>query len=217
MSEDCLYLNVWSAAKTPDEKQPVMVWVHGGALVMGSGGERSGVKLTEKGIVLVTINYRLGPFGFFPHRLLSQESTVDASGNQGFRDQIAALKWVRENIEKFGGDPMDVTIFGESAGAWSMSVLQASPLADGLFHKIIGQSGARMLPLARLREGTDYSISGEAAGQALSEKFTAKENPSLDEMRRLPAERILATYESDPAVLLNFDDLTIVDGDVLPE
>ena len=130
-SEDCLTLNVWSRASTTEDKIPVMVWIHGGALVMGSGRDYDGAPLTEKGVVLVTINYRLGPFGFFAHPELSSEDPAGVSGNQGFRDQIAALEWVRDNIEAFGGDPDNVTIFGESAGSWSMSVMQASPMARG--------------------------------------------------------------------------------------
>ena len=126
MSEDCLTLNLWTRAKDASAALPVMVWVHGGALVMGSGGDYDGAPLTAKGVVLVTVNYRLGPFGFLAHPELTQEGGGN-SGNQGFHDQIAALQWVRDNVAQFGGDPGNVTIFGESAGSWSMSVLQASP------------------------------------------------------------------------------------------
>ena len=132
-SEDCLTLNVWTRADTVAQGLPVMVWIHGGALVMGSGRDYDGAPLTERGVVLVTINYRLGPFGFYAHPELSAENSAGASGNQGFRDQIAALQWVRDNIAAFGGNPDNVTIFGESAGSWSMSVMQASPMARGLF------------------------------------------------------------------------------------
>ena len=134
MSEDCLTLNVWTRAEHTSDKLPVMVWIHGGALVMGSGADYDGTALTRKGIVLITINYRLGPFGFYAHPELSSESVTGHSGNQGFRDQIAALQWVNANVTAFGGDPENVTIFGESAGSWSMSVMQASPLSRGLFH-----------------------------------------------------------------------------------
>jgi para-nitrobenzyl esterase len=157
MSEDCLTLNVWTRANTSKEKLPVMVWFHGGALVWGSGSEYSGEELTKQGVILVTVNYRLGPFGFFSHPELSQETGT--SGNQGFRDQILSLKWVKENIDKFGGDPDNVTIFGESAGSWSVNVLQASPLSRGLFHKVIGQSGARLIPLTHLNQNAPYSDS----------------------------------------------------------
>ena len=125
MSEDCLTLNVWTRAKNADEKLPVMVWFHGGALVWGSGSEYPGDALTKHGVILVTVNYRLGPFGFFSHPELSIET--GSSGNQGFSDQIQSLKWVKENISQFGGDPNNITIFGESAGSWSVNVLQASP------------------------------------------------------------------------------------------
>ena len=137
-SEDCLTINVWTRANKVDEKRPVMVWIHGGGLLGGAGFEQSGEALTKKGVVLVTFNYRLGRLGFFSHPELSAENPKGVSGNQGFRDQIAALHWVKENITKFGGDANNVTIFGESAGSFSVSALQASPLAKGLFHRAIG-------------------------------------------------------------------------------
>jgi para-nitrobenzyl esterase len=152
-SEDCLYLNVWSAAQRSDEARPVMVWIHGGALQTGSGSTPwyDGTALAEKGVVLVTINYRLGPMGFLAHPALSAESDPPSSGNYGILDQIAALGWVRDNIASFGGDPRNVTIFGESAGSWSVCYLQASPLARGLFHRVIGQSGGVFGPMPALR------------------------------------------------------------------
>lgn len=141
ISEDCLYLNVWTAA-TESESLPVMVWIHGGAFVMGSGGENfySGEHFAQSGVVLVTINYRLGLAGFFAHPALAEEEG-QAVANQGIYDQLAALKWVQKNIAEFGGDPDNVTIFGESAGSMSVCYLVATPLAKGLFHKAIGQSG----------------------------------------------------------------------------
>ena len=140
-SEDCLNLNVWTPAKSSDEKLPVMVWIHGGGFQFGSSSEKSmdGTKLAEKGVVIVTFNYRLGVLGFLAHPELDKEGP---SGNYGLQDQIAALKWVKENIADFGGDPNNVTIFGESAGAMSEGILTVSPLAEGLFHKVIAQSGA---------------------------------------------------------------------------
>lgn len=154
MSEDCLYLNVWTAAKSANEKRPVMVWIHGGALTRGSGSTPTydGESLAAKGVVLVTINYRLGVFGFLAHPELTAESDHKASGNYGFLDQIAALEWVHNNIAAFGGDPGRVTIFGESAGSWSVNVLVASPLAKGLFHRAIGESGGNFGPMKRLSE-----------------------------------------------------------------
>jgi para-nitrobenzyl esterase len=140
-SEDCLYLNVWTPA-CDDAKRPVMVWIHGGAFVLGAGshGVYEGSDLAERGVVVVTINYRLGAFGFLALELANDGAP--GSGAEGIADQILALDWVRRNIASFGGDPNNVTIFGESAGGMSVSTLLASPAARGLFHKAIAQSGA---------------------------------------------------------------------------
>ena len=148
LSEDCLYLNVWTAANSPSERRPVMVWIHGGGLTRGSGSARNydGEELARKGVVLVTINYRLGVFGFLAHPELTGESAHHSSGNYGFLDQLAALQWVRRNIARFGGDPSRVTIFGESAGSWSVNLLMATPLAKGLFQRAIGESGGDFEP-----------------------------------------------------------------------
>src|SRR6202008_2210639 len=129
--EDCLYLNVWTAAKAASEKRPVMVWIHPGGYTSGSGASpgTDGAALAKKGVVLVSINYRLGVFGFFAHPELTKESSHQSSGNYGLLDQIAALQWVQKNIAQFGGDPKNVTIFGESAGSWSVNLLVATPLA----------------------------------------------------------------------------------------
>src|ERR1700691_3459886 len=139
--EDCLYLNVWTPAKSDSERLPVMVWIFGGGLQAGSTSEprQDGENLARKGVVLVSVNYRLGVFGFLAHPGLSKESGRSASGNYGFMDQVAGLRWVQRNIAAFGGDPGNVTIFGESAGSESVSVLMASPLAKGLFQKAIGE------------------------------------------------------------------------------
>jgi len=152
MSEDCLYLNIFTAAKTAGDKLPVMVWIHGGALTAGAGSIAAydGEQLARKGVVVVTINYRLGVFGFFEHPELSKESDRHAAGNFGLLDQIAALQWVQKNIAAFGGDPKCVTIFGESAGSWSTNLLAASPLARGLFHRVIGESGGQFEPMKSL-------------------------------------------------------------------
>jgi para-nitrobenzyl esterase len=146
MGEDCLYLNLWTAALQASEKRPVMVWLHGGGFVEGSGSLPSfdGEALARKGVVLVTINYRLGVFGFLAHPELSRESSFHASGNYGMLDQLEALKWVRANIARFGGDPANVTIFGQSAGASSVLNLCASPIAAGYFRHAIVQSGGFM-------------------------------------------------------------------------
>ena len=154
-SEDCLYLNVWTAAPTRGEQRPVMLWLHGGAFLVGSGSLPifGGGGLAKRGAVVVTINYRLGRLGFLAHPGLSAEQPHGTSGNYGLLDQIAALRWVQANIAAFGGDPSRVTIFGQSAGSSSVSSLMASPLAKGLFHRAIGQSGGAffasiMAPLA---------------------------------------------------------------------
>src|SRR4051812_25870565 len=142
LSEDCLYLNVWTPAKTAVDMLPVMVWIYGGGFV---GGQTSvpiydGTKLAEKGVVLVSVAYRLGVFGFLAHAELTRESGK-GSGNYGLQDQIAGLAWVKQNIGKFGGDPGRVTIFGESAGGIAVSMLAASPAAKGLFQGAISESG----------------------------------------------------------------------------
>lgn len=142
LSEDCLYLNVWTSSKNK-EKHPVLVWIYGGGLNSGSANcdIYDGEEIAKKGVVFVSINYRVGVMGFMAHPELSKESGYNSSGNYGFLDQIAALKWVQKNISAFGGDPNNVTIAGQSAGAFSVNAMIASPLAKGLFHKAIPQSG----------------------------------------------------------------------------
>ena len=144
LSEDCLTLNIWTPAKSGSDRLPVMVWIHGGGFQAGAGAEprHDGEAFARKNVVLVSINYRLGVFGFLSHPELTRESGRNASGNYGMLDQVAALKWVQANIAAFGGDAKNVTIFGESAGSFAVSALMASPLAQGLFHKAIGESGA---------------------------------------------------------------------------
>jgi para-nitrobenzyl esterase len=180
VSEDCLYLNIWTAAKSPSDKRPVMVWIHGGAFTRGSGSTPvyNGENFAKKGVVLVTINYRLGIFGFFAHPELTQESEHHSSGDYGILDEIAALRWVQKNIAAFGGDPKQVTIFGESAGSWAVNVLVASPLTKGLFQRAIGESGAnfnKMTPLADL------------------EKLGVRTGPSIKDLRAKSSEDVLKT------------------------
>ena len=171
LSEDCLTLNVWTPAKAASDRLPVMVWIHGGGFQAGAGAEprHDGEPLTRKGVVLVTINYRLGVFGFLAHPELTGESDRKASGNYGMLDQVAALRWVKDNIAAFGGDPGNVTIFGESAGSFAVSGLMASPLARGLFHKVIGESGAMFtrgtgaLALRPLAEAEEQGVKFAAA------------------------------------------------------
>jgi para-nitrobenzyl esterase len=202
MSEDCLYLNVWTAAKSGSEHRPVMVWIHGGALTRGSGSLPfyDGEALAKKGVVLVTINYRLGMFGFFAHPELTKESDRNASGNYALLDQIAALEWVKKNIAAFGGDPKRVTIFGESAGSWSVNYLMATPLARGLFQRAIGESGGAFGVMKKLAEV-------EETGQ----KFAASHHAdSLAALRAKPAEELLKS-----SAALSFP--PNVDGWLLPE
>ncbi len=167
--EDCLYLNVWTAATRASERRPVMVWIFGGAYTEGAGSSRhnDGEALARKGVVLVTFNYRLGPFGFFSHPELTKESGHNASGNQGVLDSLAALTWVKKNIAAFGGDPANVTIFGESAGAAISAGLVGSPLAKGLFRRAISESGAWMgLSMGPMRSRA--SAEGPGTGRGAS-------------------------------------------------
>jgi para-nitrobenzyl esterase len=147
ISEDCLYLNVWTGAKKANEKRPVMIWIYGGAFVGGTTSFPTfeGANLARKGVVLVSVAYRVGPMGFLAHPELSKESGK-GSGAYGIQDQIAGLKWVKENIAQFGGDPSNVTIFGESAGGMSVGMLVASPMARGLFQRAISESGGAVAP-----------------------------------------------------------------------
>lgn len=144
MSEDCLYLNIWTPAKTMDEKLPVFIYFNGGGLMAGSGSEPryAGLSLARRGIVAITANYREGIFGYFAHPQLSKETSYKGSGNYGFMDQAAAIKWVKDNIAAFGGDPDHITIMGESAGSMSVSALMASPLSRGLIAQAMGSSGS---------------------------------------------------------------------------
>lgn len=201
MSEDCLYLNVWTGAAKADEKRPVMVWIHGGALTRGSGslGIYNGEALARQGVVLVTINYRLGPFGYLASPALSKESSHGSSGNYGLLDQIAALEWVQRNISAFGGDSSRVTIFGESAGSWSVCALVATPLAKGLFHRAIGQSGGCFSPMQYLNESRNGFPPAEKNGENLARILGCdKAEDSLAAMRAKSADEILAAAAKDP-------------------
>ncbi len=166
-SEDCLYLNVWTPADTSAGKLPVMVWIYGGGFVGGATSEprQDGASLAAKKVIVVSMNYRLGVFGFLAHPGLVKESEHHAAGNYGLIDQVAALQWVQRNIAAFGGDPQNVTIFGESAGSFSVSGLVATPLAKGLFQKAIGESGSflgsRALP-ARLSMTPPFKVRSSA-------------------------------------------------------
>lgn len=186
--EDCLYLSVWTPDVQPARGKPVMVWIPGGGnFAGGSGPATNGESLIRRDVVIVTITYRLGLFGFFSHPDLTRESPHRASGNQGILDQMAALRWVQTNIARFGGDPTNVTIFGESAGALNVSVLMTSPLSRGLFARAIAQSGAVSVvsePLS-LKDA-------ESRGVSLAALWGAGATPSIEALRALPASAILA-------------------------
>ena len=182
MSEDCLYLNVYTAAKSAKDHRPVMVWIHGGALTSGAGSLYDGEALAKKGVVVVTVNYRLGVFGFYANPELTKESDRNASGNYGLLDQIAALEWVQKNIAAFGGDPRRVTIFGESAGSWSVNYLVATPLAHGLFQRAIGESGAEFAPARKL---SDVEQAGVKFGQSIgADSLAALRSKSADDLQK---------------------------------
>jgi para-nitrobenzyl esterase len=194
MSEDCLTLNVWRPFAEANAPLPVMVWIHGGGFVNGSGTAvlYDGAALARQGVVVVTINYRLGRFGFFAHPALTREAAGAPVANYGLMDQIAALKWVRDNIGGFGGDPRQVTIFGESAGGASVNLLMISPAARGLFKRAITESGLGREVLSRLHETNSLGVpSAEAAGAAFAKSLgVAGDDPAA--LRALSAEKILA-------------------------
>jgi para-nitrobenzyl esterase len=203
-SEDCLYLNVWTGAKSAAERRPVMIFTYGGSFTGGSGSEPryDGEALAKKGVVAITYNYRLGPFGWLAHPELTRESGHSASGNQGLADAIAALKWVQKNASAFGGDPQRVTIFGESAGGIIVAALVASPEAKGLFQRAVSESaswmGTRMVPTPTLAQAEAEAVKAAAAAGA----------HSLAEMRAKPAEEIQKDFRGARP---------IVEGYLVPE
>jgi para-nitrobenzyl esterase len=212
MSEDCLYLNVWTPAKSADERVPVLVWIYGGGFSFGSTSVpvHDGAHLARKGVVLVSIAYRVGPLGFLAHPELSAESPHHASGNYGLLDLVAGLKWVKQNIAAFGGDPNKVTIFGESAGAIAVSMLCASPEAKALFHGAISQSGGSFGPPRSTTypgENMKRLPDAEAAGVAYAQKAGAS---SLAELRKLAPEKLPSGWGSGAA-------WPIIDGWVIPD
>lgn len=186
MDEDCLYLNIWTAAASSQERRPVYIFIHGGSFIHGDGSQPAydGESMAKQGVIYVSINYRLGVFGFMAHPELSGETTYGGSGNYGLMDQLAALKWVKDNITSFGGDPHRITIGGESVGAQSVSAHMASPLSAGLFERAIAESGSLLdgrgmvLPLAK----------AEAMGVELA-KFTGSAN--IADLRAVPAKKLL--------------------------
>jgi para-nitrobenzyl esterase len=210
MDEDCLYLNVWTPTTSTRQLLPVMVWIHGGSNLNGAGSqpEFDGSRLANKGVVVVTINYRLDVFGFLAHPELTKESDTKSSGNYGLLDQIAALKWVQKNIRVFGGDPNQVTVFGESAGSIDISLLMASPLTKGLFQRAIGESGAALTPNPAF--GPKPLQIGEQDGIKFAQLVGAE---SLAQLRAKPGAEILNAAIKSP-ILYAFG---VVDGYVVPE
>tara|TARA_B100001123_G_scaffold331033_2_gene373180 strand:- start:659 stop:2245 length:1587 start_codon:yes stop_codon:yes gene_type:complete len=215
-SEDCLYLNIWTSANEPTAALPVMLWFHGGGHNSGAGNPKifDGTSLSKNGVIVVTINYRLGPFGFLAHPAFTAESAHDSSGNYGLLDQITALEWVHNNIAAFGGDPSNVTIFGQSAGSWSVCYLMASPLARGLFHKAIGQSGGCFKGerpyLDKTADTIGASQSAHEIGLSVAHELgvTGTGIEAARSLRAVKAEDILAVALGPGA---------IIDGWVLPK
>ena len=203
MDEDCLYLNVWVPENPTGEKLAVMVWLYGGALINGSASTPlySGARLTKRNVIVVTANYRLGVFGFLAHPDLSAEADYGTSGNYGILDKIAALHWVQRNIAAFGGDPENVTVFGQSSGSISISALVTSPLTKGLFHKAIGQSGGIFEPIELFP-----ILSLDGAEQDGVDFLTRSGAPTIAALRQKPAEDVLST---------SFNTRMILDGHAL--
>jgi para-nitrobenzyl esterase len=228
-SEDCLFLNVWRpASATPTAKLPVMVWIHGGGFMGGSGASpfTSGAPFAKQGVLLVSINYRLGRFGFFAFPALSRERPEETKGNYAYMDQIAALQWVKRNIAAFGGDPNNVTIFGFSAGGVSVHSLLASPMARGLFHKAIAESGGSrdsVLTARPLREdGVDpnYPVSAETIGTqfARSMGIEGTDAAALVRLRALGAEQVLRGAPAQPGVSVpSYETTPVLDGKLVTE
>ena len=226
-SEDCLYLNIWRPAGDghPSARRlPVMVWVYGGGYVEGGTSMPiyDGTQFAKQGVVLVSFNYRLGRFGFFAHPALSAEQPGELLGNYGYMDQIAALQWVKRNIANFGGDPENVTIFGESAGGESIHNLLTSPLADGLFQKAIDESGNGRVDQTYgrylVRTANSVVASGEEQGTAFAQQFgiTGSDANALQALRALTANQIvdgldLATLSSAQSIA-TFANGPIIDG-----
>jgi para-nitrobenzyl esterase len=209
ISEDCLNLNVWTTAPNAKAKLPVMVWIYGGGFTAGGTSEprQDGTNLAKNGVVVVSMNYRLGIFGFFAHPGLTAESPHKASGNYGLMDQTAALQWVHDNIAAFGGDPATVTVFGESAGSFSVSSQMASPLAKGLFIHAMGESGG-----AFASKGLTYKPLSEAEIQGAEFGKTVLSATTIDQLRAIPAQQLMEA-KAPPGVRFGPD----VDGYFLPQ
>lgn len=192
-SEDCLYLNVWTTAQKPAAPRPVMVYIYGGGFTSGAGSVAiyDGSKLAAQGVVVVDFNYRVGPFGFLAYLGLTAESPHHSSGNYALLDQMAALRWVKQNIAAFGGDPHQVTIFGQSSGAFSVGLLMQSPLAEGLLERAIIMSGPGSLPIP-LSTARDGFAAAEKEGEQFAARLGAH---SIEQLRALPADKIVQAGE----------------------
>jgi para-nitrobenzyl esterase len=223
-SEDCLVLNVWRPAVRPAAKLPVMVWIYGGGFVNGGSSPAvyDGSPFAKQGVVFVSFNYRLGRFGFFAHPALSKASPKGPLGNYGYLDQIFALEWVKTNIAAFGGDPANVTVFGESAGGNSVLMLLTSPLAKGLFHKAIVESGGgrtTLFPAKYLNKpGANGAASAEAAGLAFAKAngIDGDDAAALSALRALPADKVIAGLNMATMNVPTYAG-PVIDGTVLVE
>jgi para-nitrobenzyl esterase len=213
-SEDCLFLNVWTTARDAEAALPVMVWIHGGGLNLGWSQQSlyEGSQFARRGVVLVSINYRLGPLGYLAHPSLSAENEQSISGNYGFLDQLAALHWVQRNIRNFGGDPGNVTIFGESAGGTSVHALVASPQAKGLFHRAIAQSPwVTQSNVRPLRNDRSRVLSAEDLGRAWADRMLGDTAHSAEALRALDAQSIVTKTGQD-----GFAPHITIDGQFMP-
>ena len=206
VSEDCLYLNLWTAAKTPAARLPVMVWIHGGGFQIGSGSwaQTDGTSFARRGVVLVSLNYRMGKLGFFANPALTREAADPELGNYGLADMVSALKWVRANIAAFGGDPDNVTIFGESAGGMAVNFLMESPGARGLFHKAIVESGGG-------RGAFDSFQKAEAAGAASAAAWGVTSDDAAA-LRALSIKTVMTG-----SMMMSGGASPMIDGKIVPE
>jgi para-nitrobenzyl esterase len=215
-SEDCLGLNVWTPAHSPTERLPVMVWIHGGGFTIGGSSQSAydGEPLAAQGVVLVSINYRLGVFGFLAHLALDQESPHGVSGNYGLLDMVAALQWVKRNISAFGGDPGNITIFGESAGGTAVCLLMVMPQAEGLFQKVISESAAWMFgPISHLTESWYGRVPMTKFGEKLGVDLAALRSKSAAEIMKTVGPPIGRDEAADRGEAF----MPVVDGWAIPD
>jgi len=215
MNEDCLTLNVWTPDISDGARLPVMVWIHGGGYVQGSGNipRLNSPEMAQQGVVLVTVNYRLSVFGFFAHPALSQAQSGELLGNYGLTDLVASLEWVQRNITAFGGDPENVTIFGESAGGALVNYLMVMPSSEGLFHRAISQSASvGLAPDARLRERSGFQVPGEKAGMVYARRAGVDQSEDV-----VAALRAMSTEELIAALDPNSRFTPVVEGELIPD